>query len=113
MTHDRYFLDNVAGWILELDHGRGIPWEGNYSSWLEQKQERLGREEKAAGAREPHRIAAYLEDIAQMVNAWYHHHRVLGAPAPIERARLVLARASQIVLANGLALLGVTAPERM
>lgn len=69
--------------------------------------------EKAAGAREPHRIVAYLEDIAQMVNAWYHHHRVLGAPAPIERARLVLARASQIVLANGLALLGVTAPERM
>ena len=41
VTHDRYFLDNVAGWILELDRGRGIPWEGNYSSWLEQKQERL------------------------------------------------------------------------
>jgi len=46
VTHDRYFLDNVAGWILELDHGRGIPWRGNYSSWLEQKQERLRREEK-------------------------------------------------------------------
>jgi hypothetical protein len=43
----RYFLDNVAGWILELDRGRGIPWKGNYSSWLEQKQERLRREEKA------------------------------------------------------------------
>src|SRR6201999_4505290 len=41
VTHDRYFLDNVAGWILELDNGRGIPWEGNYTSWLEQKQERL------------------------------------------------------------------------
>ncbi len=46
VTHDRYFLDNVAGWILELDYGRGIPWEGNYSSWLEQKQERLRQEEK-------------------------------------------------------------------
>ncbi len=47
VTHDRYFLDNVAGWILELDRGRGIPWEGNYSSWLEQKQARLAAEEKA------------------------------------------------------------------
>ena len=47
VTHDRYFLDNVAGWILELDRGRGIPWEGNYSSWLEQKQNRLAQEEKA------------------------------------------------------------------
>lgn len=47
VTHDRYFLDNVAGWILELDRGRGIPWKGNYSSWLEQKEERLQQEEKA------------------------------------------------------------------
>ena len=47
VTHDRYFLDNVAQWILELDHGFGIPWKGNYSSWLEQKQERLRREEKS------------------------------------------------------------------
>ncbi|MSX99097.1 MAG: energy-dependent translational throttle protein EttA, partial [Actinobacteria bacterium] len=47
ITHDRYFLDNVAKWILELDRGKGIPFEGNYTSWLEQKQERLGREEKA------------------------------------------------------------------
>ena len=47
VTHDRYFLDNVAGWILELDRGRGIPWEGNYSSWLDQKQNRLKQEEKA------------------------------------------------------------------
>ncbi len=47
VTHDRYFLDNVAGWILELDRGEGIPWKGNYSSWLEQKQERLAKEEKA------------------------------------------------------------------
>lgn len=52
VTHDRYFLDNVAGWILELDRGRGIPWEGNYSSWLEQKKNRLALEEKAASARQ-------------------------------------------------------------
>ena len=51
ITHDRYFLDNVAGWILELDRGRGIPWKGNYSSWLEQKEKRLGVEEKQASAR--------------------------------------------------------------
>jgi ATP-binding cassette ChvD family protein len=52
VTHDRYFLDNVAGWILELDRGRGIPWEGNYSSWLEQKQKRLALEEKQESARQ-------------------------------------------------------------
>jgi ATP-binding cassette ChvD family protein len=52
VTHDRYFLDNVAGWILELDRGAGIPWEGNYSSWLEQKQARLATEEKADRARQ-------------------------------------------------------------
>jgi energy-dependent translational throttle protein EttA len=51
VTHDRYFLDNVAGWILELDRGAGIPWKGNYSSWLEQKDERLKQEEKAESAR--------------------------------------------------------------
>jgi len=51
VTHDRYFLDNVAGWILELDRGRGIPWEGNYSSWLEQKEQRLEQEEKQEQAR--------------------------------------------------------------
>jgi ATP-binding cassette ChvD family protein len=52
VTHDRYFLDNVAGWILELDRGRGIPWQGNYSSWLEQKQQRLAQEEKAETERQ-------------------------------------------------------------
>lgn len=52
VTHDRYFLDNVAGWILELDRGRGIPWKGNYSSWLEQKQKRLANEEKAEAERQ-------------------------------------------------------------
>ncbi|MDC7222599.1 MAG: energy-dependent translational throttle protein EttA [Spirochaetales bacterium] len=52
VTHDRYFLDNVAGWILELDRGEGIPWKGNYSSWLEQKQKRLAQEEKAESNRQ-------------------------------------------------------------
>jgi ATP-binding cassette ChvD family protein len=52
ITHDRYFLDNVAGWILELDRGEGIPWEGNYSSWLEQKEARLAQEERSENARQ-------------------------------------------------------------
>ena len=52
VTHDRYFLDNVAGWILELDRGHGIPWQGNYSSWLEQKQKRLETEERSEKARQ-------------------------------------------------------------
>ncbi|HTQ68097.1 MAG TPA: energy-dependent translational throttle protein EttA [Solirubrobacteraceae bacterium] len=60
VTHDRYFLDNVAGWILELDRGRGIPYEGNYSSWLEQKQARLEQEERTEKARQ-RTIAAELE----------------------------------------------------
>src|SRR3546814_2745644 len=52
VTHDRYFLDNVAGWILELDRGRGLPFEGNYSSWLEQKEKRLALEEKTESGRQ-------------------------------------------------------------
>ncbi|HLO27355.1 MAG TPA: ATP-binding cassette domain-containing protein, partial [Geobacteraceae bacterium] len=52
VTHDRYFLDNVAGWILELDRGEGIPWKGNYSSWLEQKEQRLKQEEKVESERQ-------------------------------------------------------------
>jgi sulfate-transporting ATPase len=60
VTHDRYFLDNVAGWILELDRGRGIPYEGNYSSWLEQKQARLAQEERSEKGRQ-RTIAAELE----------------------------------------------------
>jgi len=60
VTHDRYFLDNVAGWILELDRGRGIPYEGNYSSWLEQKQARLSQEERSEKSRE-RTIAAELD----------------------------------------------------
>jgi energy-dependent translational throttle protein EttA len=64
VTHDRYFLDNVAGWILELDRGRGIPYEGNYSSWLEQKQQRLAHEERTEKARQ-RTIAAELEWVRQ------------------------------------------------
>ena len=60
VTHDRYFLDNVAGWILELDRGHGIPWEGNYSSWLEQKEQRLEMEEKQEAAHQKS-IKAELE----------------------------------------------------
>jgi arginyl-tRNA synthetase len=68
---------------------------------------------KAAEVLEPHRIIAYLEEVAALVNGWYHRHRVLGAPPDVETARLVLARGAQIVLANALGLLGVSAPERM
>jgi ATP-binding cassette ChvD family protein len=64
VTHDRYFLDNVAGWILELDRGRGLPFEGNYSSWLEQKQARLAQEEKEDSARQ-RTIAAELDWVRQ------------------------------------------------
>jgi energy-dependent translational throttle protein EttA len=64
VTHDRYFLDNVAGWILELDRSRGIPYEGNYSSWLEQKQARLAQEERSEKARQ-RTIAAELEWVRQ------------------------------------------------
>ena len=60
VTHDRYFLDNVAGWILELDRGAGIPWEGNYSSWLDQKQQRLAQEERA-DAKHQQTLARELE----------------------------------------------------
>jgi ATPase subunit of ABC transporter with duplicated ATPase domains len=65
VTHDRYFLDNVAGWILELDRGAGIPWEGNYSSWLEQKQIRLAQEEKSETDRQKARIHSYEAMLSQ------------------------------------------------
>jgi len=68
---------------------------------------------RAAETLEPHRVIAFLEDLARAVNAWYHHHRVLGEDPEVERARLMLARAVQLVLANGLTLLGISAPERM
>src|ERR1019366_7766552 len=60
VTHDRYFLDNVAGWILELDRGKGIPYQGNYTSWLEQKQARMAQEDRSEKGRE-RTIAAELE----------------------------------------------------
>ena len=68
VTHDRYFLDNVAGWILELDRGHGIPFEGNYSSWLERKQKRLAREERTAKARQK-TLARELEWVRQSPRA--------------------------------------------
>lgn len=68
---------------------------------------------KAAADREPHRVTAYLEELAGIAHGWYHHCRVLGEAPEVERARLVLARATRIVLRNGLQLLGLTAPERM
>ncbi|HET7041200.1 MAG TPA: arginine--tRNA ligase, partial [Gemmatimonadales bacterium] len=67
----------------------------------------------AARAREPHRVTGYLEELSRVAHAWYHHCRVLGEPAEVERSRLVLARATRQVLANGLALLGCSAPDRM
>jgi sulfate-transporting ATPase len=70
ITHDRYFLDNVAGWILELDRGFGIPWEGNYSSWLEQKERRLAQEEKEASARR-RTLARELEWVRMAPRARY------------------------------------------
>ncbi|HSU67364.1 MAG TPA: energy-dependent translational throttle protein EttA [Tepidisphaeraceae bacterium] len=68
VTHDRYFLDNVAGWILELDRGEGIPWKGNYSSWLEQKKARLANEEKQESARQK-MLARELEWVRQSPSA--------------------------------------------
>jgi len=68
---------------------------------------------RAARDREPHRVTGYLEDLARIIHGWYHNCRVLGEPAPVERARLVLARAARQVLANGLKLLGLNAPDRM
>jgi arginyl-tRNA synthetase len=68
---------------------------------------------KAAEALEPHRVIAYLEDLARLVNVWYHRCRVVGEAPAVQNARLLLARAAQVVLANGLGLMGVSAPERM
>jgi arginyl-tRNA synthetase len=68
---------------------------------------------QAAEALEPHRVAQYLLDAAGLVHGWYHKHHVLGQAEPLMRARLALARAAQIVLRNGLAILGISAPDRM
>jgi len=103
VTHDRYFLDNVAGWILELDRGQGIPWQGNYSSWLLQKQNRLKNEEKAEGekvktlerelewirmspkgrhAKSKARIKAYEELLGQNQEKESRAHEIFIAPGP-------------------------------
>ncbi|MFN8464112.1 MAG: energy-dependent translational throttle protein EttA [Caldilineaceae bacterium] len=103
VTHDRYFLDNVAGWILELDRGYGIPWKGNYSSWLEQKQQRLAQEEKqealrqktlqreldwlhmspkARQAKRKSRINAYNELVAQEKERSNEDREIFIAPGP-------------------------------
>ncbi|HSH99101.1 MAG TPA: energy-dependent translational throttle protein EttA [Reyranella sp.] len=103
VTHDRYFLDNVAGWILELDRGAGIPWEGNYSSWLKQKDQRLAQEEKTADARRrtmqrelewmgtspsarrsksKARIAAYNQMVEEEQNATLDGQQIVIPPGP-------------------------------
>jgi ATP-binding cassette ChvD family protein len=104
VTHDRYFLDNVAGWILELDRGRGIPWEGNYSSWLEQKENRLAQEEKEAGARR-RTLARELEWIRMSPRARQakgkarlsRYEELLGA----DEAAAARERATQITIPAG------------
>ena len=84
VTHDRYFLDNVAGWILELDRGRGIPWKGNYSSWLEQKQARLQLEEKSESKRQK----------TLRARAGVDPHGAQGAPSQVQGAHHGLREAS-------------------
>ena len=79
----------------------------------QQTEHRQGAAARAAQEREPHRVTAYLEELARLAHAWYHHCRVLGEAPVVEHARLVLARAARIVLGNGLALLGLRAPDRM
>jgi ATP-binding cassette ChvD family protein len=84
VTHDRYFLDNVAGWILELDRGQGIPWKGNYSSWLEQKKARLAVEEKTESARQK-ALAHELEWVRQSPKA-----RMAKSKARVQRYEAML-----------------------
>ena len=69
--------------------------------------------EKAAREHEPHRICVFLEELAAVAHGWYHHTRTVGEASDVERSRLLLARAARIVLANGLSILGLTAPDRM
>ena len=103
ITHDRYFLDNVAGWILEVDRGRGIPYEGNYSSWLEQKQKRLAQEEKEEQARQKHPRSRARMDQRQPARAsgqeqgTYHGLRRSCSP----RLRTELPGSAQIVIPAG------------
>ncbi len=99
VTHDRYFLDNVAGWILELDRGRGIPWEGNYSSWLEQKEARLAQEEKADKARQ-RTLARELEWIrlAPRARQAKGKARINAYEALVAEAEAAEGRADQLVI---------------
>ncbi len=120
VTHDRYFLDNVAGWILELDRGYGIPWRGNYSSWLEQKQQRLAQEEKqealrqktlqreldwlhmspkARQAKRKSRINAYNELVSQEKERSNEDREIFIAPGP--RLGDVVIRAESLAKAYG------------
>jgi len=87
--------------------------EEDEQALLKHLAEYPGVVKNSAESLEPHRIVAYIDELARLVNGWYHRHRVVGAGEELEKARLVLVRASQIVLANGLCLLGVSAPERM
>ena len=99
VTHDRYFLDNVAGWILELDRGRGIPWEGNYSSWLEQKEARLAQEEKSDQARQ-RTLARELEWIrlAPRARQAKGKARINAYEALVAEAEAADGRAEQLVI---------------
>ena len=99
VTHDRYFLDNVAGWILELDRGRGIPWEGNYSSWLEQKEARLAQEEKSDQARQ-RTLARELEWIrlAPRARQAKGKARINAYEALVAEAEAADGRADQLVI---------------
>src|SRR3954466_9149307 len=99
VTHDRYFLDNVAGWILELDRGKGIPWEGNYSSWLEQKEARLAQEEKSDKARQ-RTLARELEWIrlAARERQAKGKARINASEALVAEAEAADGRAEQLVI---------------
>jgi ATP-binding cassette ChvD family protein len=92
VTHDRYFLDNVAGWILELDRGRGLPFKGNYTAWLEQKQERLAQEERREGARQ-RTIARELEWVRESPKG-----RRTKARARLKRYEALLAEEKNVKL---------------
>ena len=105
VTHDRYFLDNVAKWILELYQGEGIPWEGNYSSWLEQKQKRMAQEEKAASARQ-RTLAHELEWIRMSPRA-----RQAKSKARIQRYEELRAEAER--QQEGSAEILIPVPERL
>ncbi len=129
ITHDRYFLDNVAGWILELDRGEGIPWQGNYSSWLEQKQQRLAQEAKAESRRQRSlqrelewirmsprarqakgkaRVTAYEELVAQESRTSIDQVEIYIAPGPRLGDIVVEARDLRKSFGDGLLMDGLT-----